>query len=434
MTTYLRLITMAFKNILISRKKSRSAVLSIASGFIALNLFQAYIYYSEVLFNVTYENRTMYGDALLRKEFRSDNTTPEEQAAIKDFLNKHSNLIEHSVRFLWFSGMINTGSISTVFFGWGHDVHQGLEMRSPNWPWNVTSGVPLDKVPDGVEGIVIGQHLGKVIKCNEGEHEEFKVGHTGYPAVVRPFKCENDLIQLSLSTTSGQANASTFKVVGITNGIFSSLDQRLVVAPLESVQRLLNTQDISMTAIKLKDVDDLELLKKSFTEELQPRFPALQLKSWKDYELGDFYVKSMEFLNIFKNFISIVVISIGALSVMTTFYRLVFERTREIGTLLSLGFRPKHIFTLFLHEALFLGVLGIAVGVVLSFILAFLINLPKIPYKVGMLSEAVVFAVTISPKTLGISALVLMLISVGICIFPLRRALKMRITDALRDV
>jgi hypothetical protein len=431
---YFRLIVMAFKNILISRKKSTSAILSIASGFLALNLFQAYIYDTEILFDVTYENRSMFGHLLLRKEHRADNTSPEEQQVVNKFLEDHASLIDSKVRFLWFSGLINTGSISTVFAGWGHDIDQGLKMRSPYWPWNTTSGVPLHEAPKGVPAILVGQRLGEVIKCKEDQKIEFKVGKIGYPPVPRGYKCENDEVQLSLSTATGQANAASFKVVGITNGVFSAVDQRLVIAPIEAVQSLMNTQDISMVAIKLKDGGDARKLQKAFADKVQKKYPDLRLKSWKDYEIGDFYNKSIEFLNIFRNFITIVVISIGALSVMTTFYRLVFERTREIGTLLSIGFRPQHIFVLFLHEALFLAIFGILVGIVLSFALAFVINLPQVNYKVGMLSEAVTFAVTISPNTMTFSAVVLLLISVGICIFPVKRALSMRITEALRDV
>jgi ABC-type antimicrobial peptide transport system permease subunit len=50
-----------------------------------------------------------------------------------------------------------------------------------------------------------------------------------------------------------------------------------------------------------------------------------------------------------------------------------------------------------------------------------------------MLSEAVPFAMTIQFKMLFLSALTLIFISIGICAFPVKRALKMKVSDALRE-
>ena len=61
--------------------------------------------------------------------------------------------------------------------------------------------------------------------------------------------------------------------------------------------------------------------------------------------------------------ISLIVAGVGILSIMMVS---VSERTREIGILKSLGFKQRDILTLFLSEALIIGLLGGAVGSVVG--------------------------------------------------------------------
>ncbi len=63
----------------------------------------------------------------------------------------------------------------------------------------------------------------------------------------------------------------------------------------------------------------------------------------------------------------IVLIGIFAgLGVLNTMMMAVFERTHEIGMLSSLGMNPLRILSTFLVESSFLGLLGLAVGFLLS--------------------------------------------------------------------
>ena len=70
--------------------------------------------------------------------------------------------------------------------------------------------------------------------------------------------------------------------------------------------------------------------------------------------------------------------SIGAVSlfvatvgIVNTMYVSVMERTREIGILKALGYRPKQIMGMFLSEAALTGVIGGICGLALGYVLAF---------------------------------------------------------------
>jgi putative ABC transport system permease protein len=72
--------------------------------------------------------------------------------------------------------------------------------------------------------------------------------------------------------------------------------------------------------------------------------------------------------------IAVVSLIVGAVGIITTLYTSVVERTREIGTLKAIGARDSYILSLFLSEALLIGIFGatsgliagIAVGQILS--------------------------------------------------------------------
>ena len=81
------LLKLAIKNIINYKKKSLTAILSITSGFLAINLFHSYIYDVTLIFESTYSQRNMYGDALIRFNQRHQMISILDQKKIDLFLN-----------------------------------------------------------------------------------------------------------------------------------------------------------------------------------------------------------------------------------------------------------------------------------------------------------------------------------------------------------
>jgi putative ABC transport system permease protein len=72
--------------------------------------------------------------------------------------------------------------------------------------------------------------------------------------------------------------------------------------------------------------------------------------------------------------ISFMALLVGGVGVLNTMLMAVFERTREIGVLRSLGWRRRAILGLILREALWLGLLGGVVGIGVAYGLVTLLN------------------------------------------------------------
>jgi putative ABC transport system permease protein len=61
--------------------------------------------------------------------------------------------------------------------------------------------------------------------------------------------------------------------------------------------------------------------------------------------------------------IAFIALLVGAVGIITTLYTSVTERTKEIGTMKAIGAKSRFILTLFLTEALFIGLLGSTFGI-----------------------------------------------------------------------
>ena len=123
-----------------------------------------------------------------------------------------------------------------------------------------------------------------------------------------------------------------------------------------------------------------------------------------------------------------IVLSLGAVfGALNTMYAAVGSRTKEIGTLLALGFSRGAVLISFLFESVLLAVLGGVAGCLLS--------LPVNGITAGTSSNfsELAFRFVITPVTLleGIGFAALMGLAGGF--FPARKAAARAIVEALRE-
>ena len=79
-------------------------------------------------------------------------------------------------------------------------------------------------------------------------------------------------------------------------------------------------------------------------------------------------------LTVFLGSIGAVSLFVATVGIVNTMYVSVMERTREIGILKAIGYRPKQIMGMFLSEAALTGVIGAFCGLGLGYVLAFLMG------------------------------------------------------------
>ncbi|MGL5439987.1 MAG: ABC transporter permease [Filifactoraceae bacterium] len=125
---------------------------------------------------------------------------------------------------------------------------------------------------------------------------------------------------------------------------------------------------------------------------------------------------------------------VAALGITNTMIMSIYERTKEIGVMKVIGSNLKDIKNLFLFEAAIIGLIGGFLGLVLSYIISFIMN----TFLLGIISNALGGVsgekISIIPIWLSLLALIF---STGIGVFsgylPAKRAMNLSALESLRN-
>ncbi len=102
-------------------------------------------------------------------------------------------------------------------------------------------------------------------------------------------------------------------------------------------------------------------------DEMRPVFPGYEIRPLKDF-LSLMTATNLPGLNAFIESMIVLAVSIGFLVILLSMYTTVIERTRDIGVLKSIGASKAYIIRALLGESAFICVIGIGVGIAMTFV------------------------------------------------------------------
>jgi len=205
------------------------------------------------------------------------------------------------------------------------------------------------------------------------------------------------------------------------NGIYETGNQEIdtsAVMPLSKLQKMdENENKVHLIYVKINNGADVKAVtksvEKSYTKELTT------IASLEDFQKANDGLGTVEMAS---TAISLLAIIIGGIGIINTMIMSVFERTREIGVLKSVGWRSRRIMGMILGESIVLTFLAGLVGIILGVI--------GIEAIISFTDTAMVLTFT---PALALKALAIAVI-VGVIggIYPAYRASRLAPTEALR--
>jgi putative ABC transport system permease protein len=259
-----------------------------------------------------------------------------------------------------------------------------------------------------------------------------------------------DTAVIVATNRDGSVNGKTFVIRSVTEAI-SGPGGRDGYMHIDDARELLRLKDaeVSEIAIRLKDPAQLDRVTDSLRQALGVTSgppaetapggagagagsgqPQLEVHTWADLSPFASLARMIDLMTVF---IKVVLVSIVLVSVMNVMVMAVYERIREIGTIAAIGTRPSRILSLFLSEGLLLGVIGTALGTVLSLAAIFAINLWQPHFAFGQQSD-LVMAPTIAVGQVITVALLVVGVAILASLQPAWKASRLDPINALRHV
>jgi len=246
-----------------------------------------------------------------------------------------------------------------------------------------------------------------------------------------------DRITLLSGTMRRSSNALTVEIVGLAAFPVSSMDGLRLVLPLDRAIALARMDDsVTEVLVKAKDEGRITALGRRVDAVVaEGGWEGLRARTW--YE-ANYMLSFMKLADIAYFIISIVFFLLASTVLVNTTMMVVFERTREIGTVGALGMKGGEIVRMFLLEALALAVIGAAAGVALG--LAIAVPLSYLGIDMGALTQSMSFEISnvvfARPKPLGTALIFVyaVAISCAAAYLPARRAARVRPVEALRAI
>lgn len=135
-------------------------------------------------------------------------------------------------------------------------------------------------------------------------------------------------------------------------------DKKFGFVPLAFAQELLRMPNqATEIAVRIEHFDDAEKFKPLLQAAVGPEYEVV---TWHD--VASFIDDAIAAQNAVLNLIGGIFLFVALLGIANTMLMSVLERTREIGTMMSVGVRRRQILSLFLLEAGILGLLGGILG------------------------------------------------------------------------
>ena len=245
-----------------------------------------------------------------------------------------------------------------------------------------------------------------------------------------------DTLTLVAGTLRRSTNAVTLEVVGLVSFPVESMNATHLIAPLDRVQALARMDDsATQILVKVSRLSEIDAVRDRLKDLLTGDWADLEARTWTE---ASFFLAFFEMAEGLYFVISLVFLLLASTVLINTTMMVVFERTREIGTVGALGMKPGEIVRMFFLEAVYLAVLGAVAGLVLGLAIAIPFSITGV--DLSTLTQGMSFEISsrlyFAPSPLSTALIVVyaVVISSLAALIPARRAARIPPVEALRSI
>jgi len=247
-----------------------------------------------------------------------------------------------------------------------------------------------------------------------------------------PFAQMGENISVSIRIGVLSSNV-TFTVSGILDEIgqlgMTSVDGNLLL-PLDVYQTLLETETVDSIVVMISDPNQADTIadeiRTLFDDEVNVIVPSQMIETMQ---------AMLTTQEIFLFAIASIAILVAGISILNIMLVSVMERTREIGILKALGAKRRTVLGQFLGEAVLLGILGGAFGIIFGYGMGFLLVQmlgPMFSQMRGLDATSSTIVPVLTVDTIIIALVFSILVSVIFTLYPAYKAAKLDPVKALR--
>jgi putative ABC transport system permease protein len=230
-----------------------------------------------------------------------------------------------------------------------------------------------------------------------------------------------DTVSVSGVRADLQVNRLDLTVQSLASGYAEEFNLMVVTMPERAFRDLFGTDATNEIAVLYRDDERLEKTRDELAARLSDAGWKADIAVW--YEQAAYFRQVVAYYQGFYRVVLAIVAVIVFFATGTTMALSLLERTREFGTLMSMGARRRSLVAEILCEALIAGVIGLGLGIALSAALASAINAAggiTMPAAPGM-ETGIQANIIYSPQAAALSLVTALLVPVVAVILPARR-------------
>jgi putative ABC transport system permease protein len=362
----------------------------------------------------------------LAKDLERYQITEAEVAEVNQILTQQGDAIEMSGGFLSGGGLLSSGnrSIPIFFQGISPDLDEYVRNRPEIKKW--LPGI-VKSYSEGNLKRSLGQNKDSIsIAKGVGELMDLFLPIEEIPAEQRD-------LSVAGRDINGYLNAVN-ATVALKHGTgMPFLDDVSVIGSLEKAQELFGTKGVGHLVIYLKDIGNIKEIVSKLSLAFKEKNLDLEPIPFKDKRIGLFYSGSMGFLFMIGSISALLLLSASGLIIVNSMTIGVLERSKEIGTLRSIGFSPGKVVRLFVKEAFWLSLFSSVLGILLAETICTIINSLELFYETPGTDFPISLYLWVPAEFYAILVVIFVLTSVALTYWIVGRKLREKIAVLLLE-